>query len=219
MQLKLLEKLEILHLEIKSRRRYGRFSWYIVYNVTFVYMLYRGTKMEFKTKQKIREFVILSLAIFGLLIASTLVTDAEATVIEVETPHTSQYINNVKVVVGDRQVLVETRGGKHIYSEDCIDHSCNLYNSIIEEPYIEVSDGVVKPNAVLTEVNLANANKLKRIDNILFFVVNRVSASGLYWTVEKYYVDTKHLSVVVQKTSQDVYKHGLPDPRSNLASK
>ena len=127
MQLKLLEKLEILHLEIKSRGKYGRFSWYIVYNVTFVYMLYRGTKMEFKTKQKIREFVILSLAIFGLLIASTLVTDAEATVIEVETPHTSQYINNVKVVVGDRQVLVETRGGKHIYSENCIDHSCNLY--------------------------------------------------------------------------------------------
>jgi len=175
--------------------------------------------MEFRTKQKIREFIVLSTAIFGLLVASALVTDAEATVIEVETPHTSQYINNVKVVVGDRQVLVETRGGKHIYSENCIDHSCNLYNSIIEEPYIEVSDGVVEPNAVLTEVNLANANKLKRIDNILFFVVNRVSASGLYWTVEKYYVDTKHLSVVVQKTSQDVYKHGLPDPRNTVASK
>ena len=174
--------------------------------------------MEFKQKQKIRDLVIFLIVVVGLIVASTLVTDAKATVIEVETPRTSQYINNVKVVVGDRQVLVETRGGKHIYSEDCIDHSCNLYNSIIEEPYIEVSDGVVKPNAVLTEVNLANANKLKRIDNILFFVVNRVSASGLYWTVEKYYVDTKNLSVVVQKTSQDVYKHGLPDPRNTVAS-
>jgi len=174
--------------------------------------------MEFKQKQKIRDLVIFIIAVVGLIVVSSLVTDAKATVIEVETPHTSQYINNVKVVVGDRQVLVETRGGKHIYSENCIDHSCNLYNSIIEEPYIEVSDGVVKPNAVLTEVNLANANKLKRIDNILFFVVNRVSASGLYWTVEKYYVDTKHLSVVVQKTSQDVYKNGLPDPRNTVAS-
>jgi len=62
-------------------------------------MLYRGTKMEFKTKQKIREFVVLSTAIFGLLVASALVTDAEATVIEVETPHTSQYINNVKLLL------------------------------------------------------------------------------------------------------------------------
>ena len=90
--------------------------------------------MAYVARDELRKAVINTSGWFLAFVLFLILVPVKVSATETTKQHTTQYINNVKVQVGDRKVTVETRGGKHIFSANCIDYSCHLYNSINHEP-------------------------------------------------------------------------------------
>jgi hypothetical protein len=127
-------------------------------------------------------------------------------------------INDVLVTVDDNAVIV-TLDNKHIFSQDCKDYTCKLFAPLVPDPYIEREDGYIIESPVVKQVSLENASSFRTFDDTIVFIVNKASVSGLYSRIEHYTVNTRTGSVSVNINESDVYAHGMPDSKNNVAKR